>query len=433
MLSKKKYNLKVEKTSSLRGKIQAPPSKSYTIRAIICAGLNGKVKIFNPLYSQDTEAAIEALRRLGAIIKRSKGFLEVKGFRGLPYLKSASLNVGESATLLRLVLPVIALGQGRFRVNGKGTLLQRSNKPIAEALLSLGVNIKGKDRDFRLPISIEGNGRIPGGEVKVSAKMSSQTISSLLNVAPLAMQDTKIIVRDKAVSRPYIDITLDVLRQAGIKIRRQGYDNFFIKSGQKFKFKRGFTVGGDYSSAAFLITAGCLVASDLVISDMSKDKQGDRQIISILNSMGARIRQTKNEVRIKGPFELKGRDIDCGDTPDLVPVLAVAACFARGKTRIYNIGHLANKESNRITAPAGELRKLGARISLNSDNLTIEESTLGPGIVSGCNDHRIAMALAVAGIRAGGIVIKGVECIRKSYPRFVLDMKSLGAKLIVDE
>ena len=429
----KKYNLRVEKTQVLKGKLYAPPSKSYTIRALICAGLNGRVKIFNPLYSQDTEAAIKVLRKLGAIIKRSGDSLEVRGFRGRPSLKSGSLNVGESATLLRLVLPVVALARGRFLVKGEGTLLSRSNKPIAEALLSLGVSIKGKGGEFRLPILIEGKGQIPGGEVKVSAKMSSQTISSLLNIAPLARQDTKIIVRDKAVSRPYIDITLDVLRQAGIKVRRQGYDNFFIKAGQNFKFKRGLTVGGDYSSAAFLITACCLVESDVVISDMARDKQGDRQVINILNSMGAKIRQANNEVIIKGPFELKARDIDCGDTPDLVPVLAVAACFARGKTRIFNISHLAHKESNRIAAPAVELRKLGARVSLSADSLTIEESVLRPGIVSGCNDHRIAMALAVAGLKNGGILIKGVECIRKSYPRFILDMKSLGAKLILEE
>ena len=453
------YSLKVEKTSYLSGVIKAPSSKSYTIRAVILAGLDGRLKVFNPLYSDDTLAAIKALEVLGASIKKGNGFLDIRGFRGRPSLKKASINVGESGTLLRLVLPVIALGKGEFVVNGRGTLLKRTNKPIAQALLSLGVEIKGSDSDFRLPLTIDAKGKIPGGIVKVSGSLSSQTISSLLNIAPLAQRDTKIIAEGEVVSRPYIDITIDLLRQAGIKIvrpggsglpsdsqshqaeasglpsdsqsHRQGYGKFFVKSGQRINFKKDVIIHGDYSSAAFLIAASCLVKSDVTIIDLVKDSQGDRQIIRILNAMGAKIKHINNEVRIKGPFELKGIDVDCRDTPDLAPILTVVACFARGKTRIFNISHLAHKESNRIQAPAGELKKLGAKITAGSDTLVIEESALKPGVVSGCNDHRLAMSLAVAGLAVGGITISGAECINKSYPHFIADMQSLGAKFTI--
>lgn len=427
---RKNYKIRVEKALSLRGKIQAPPSKSYTIRAIISAGLNGNTKILNPLFSEDTIAAINALKRLGAGIKKGKNFLEVRGFRGVPTLKGAYINVGESGTLLRLLLPIIGLGKGKFFVQGRGSLLKRPNKPIAEALLSWGVDIRGKDSEFRLPVQINGKGAIRGGAIKVSARMSSQTISSLLTVAPKASRDVLIIVNGKAVSRPYIDITIDVLKWAGIKIHRRGYKRFSIKAGQIFRPKKDFLVHGDYSSAAFLIAACCLIKSDVVITDLVKDKQGDSRIIHILNRMGAKIQQSNNEVSIKGPFGLKGMDIDCADTPDLVPILAVAGCFAKGKTRIYNIGHLAYKESNRIQEPAAELKKLGAKINAGPDYLTVEESKLKPGEVCGCNDHRIAMALVVCGLRIGGITIKGAQCIDKSYPRFILDTKSLGAKIM---
>jgi 3-phosphoshikimate 1-carboxyvinyltransferase len=428
---KKDCLAKVEKAFYLKGRISAPPSKSYTIRAVIAAGLDARVKVINPLFSEDTLAAISALKKLGAVINKVGSFLQIKGFRGRPLLKNGRINVGESGTLLRLMLPIIGLGKGRFLIDGRGTLLDRPNKSIAEALLSLGLDLKGRGSDYRLPIAIDGKGHILGGTLKVSARMSSQAISSLLTVAGLAERDVTLMVDGNPVSRPYIDITLDVLKWAGIKIHRQRYKEFFIPAGQAFKPKKDFVVHGDYSSAAFLITACCLIKSDVVITDLVEDEQGDRKIIHILRRMGAKISHINNEVSIKGPFDLRGIDIDCSDTPDLVPILAVAGCFAKGKTRIYNIGHLAYKESNRIQTPADELRKLEARIMAGEDSLTIRESSLRPAEVSGCNDHRITMALAVCGLRIGGVTIKGPECICKSYPRFILDMKSLGAEIIV--
>jgi 3-phosphoshikimate 1-carboxyvinyltransferase len=427
---RKESLLKVEKTLSLKGKVKASPSKSYTIRAITCAALSGRVKIINPLISEDTRAAIGAFRRLGALIEKRGNALKVKGFGARPSLVG-EVNVGESGTLLRLILPIIALGKGRFLVQGEGTLLKRPHKAIAEVLLSLGACVRGKDSEFRLPLRIDGRGELSGGKVKVSGQMSSQAISSLLTVAPLAVHNVELVVKDKVVSAPYIDITLNVLKRFGIKVKRQGYKRFFISAPQSYEPKEDFVIHGDYSSAAFLITAGCLVESDITITDLVSDSQGDRNIIQILNSMGAKIIHTNGCVRIRGPFNLRGRDIDCSNTPDLVPILAAAGCFAKGTTRIRNIRHLAYKESNRIQAPAGELKKLGANIRVGADSLIIEESVLRPAVVSGCNDHRIAMALAVCGLRIGGIAIKGIDCVNKSYPRFIPDMKSLGARFII--
>ena len=428
-MSGKKFDLLVGRTHYLKGVIQAPASKSYTTRAIIIGSLGKRARIINPLICDDTLAAIKTWQRLGAVVKKEEGELEVKGLNGKIILKSNSINVGESGTLLRLMLPILALGKGRYTVDGKGTLLKRPNRPMAEALRSLGVGIEGRDEDFRLPITIEARGEITGGKVKVSGRISSQTISSLLNVAPFANEDITIIVEDKLVSWPYIDITIDVLKTAGIRVKEQGSRKFFVASGQKFKPKAEFFIHGDYSSAAFLMAACCLVKSDVTITDLVKDKQGDREIINILHKMGAGISYRDNSVRIKGPFDLRGIDINCRNTPDLVPVLCVLGCFAKGVTRIFDIGHLAYKESNRITSPTKELKKMGADIEMCSNGLIIKQSVLRPACVRSYADHRIAMALAVSGLRVGEVRIQDASCISKSYPDFILDFNSLGAMI----
>jgi len=215
-----------------------------------------------------------------------------------------------------------------------------------------------------------------------------------------------------------------------VRVERQGYRVFRVRKEQTLAPRTTFTVHGDYSSAAFLLAAAVLVKSDVTITDLVPDCQGDRRIVNILRAMGAKISVGKNSLRVRGPFKLRGVDIDCADTPDLVPVLTMLACFARGVTRIRNIGHLAFKESDRLARPAGELRKLGANISLGKDSLLIRPARLHGGRVSACNDHRIAMALAVAGLRIrDGLTITGFECVAKSYPGFLTDMKRLGARM----
>ena len=430
-MGNKPFNLLVGVSEGLKGIVKAPPSKSYTTRAIIIGSLSQKAKVINPLACDDTLSAVKAWKRLGADIKIKGGSLEIKGLAGKLNYKNRSINVGESGTLLRMMMPILALGKGRFVINGKGTLLKRPNKPMAQALLALGVDIRGRDKDFRLPIILESKGGIPGGIVKVDANMSSQVISSLLNIAPFIGKDTSVIIKDKLVSAPYIDITIDVLNNAGIKIQKRQGNRFFIAARQGLKPVLKFVVHGDYSSAAFLIAASCLVQSDVTIKDLVKDKQGDKEIVSILRKMGAKIIRQESSINIKGPFALKGVEINCRNTPDLVPVLCVLGCFARGVTHIRDIGHLAYKESNRIIAPVKELKRLGARISISNNDLVIRQSVLRSGHVDSWGDHRIAMALVIAGLKTGRVVIKNAGCISKSYPDFIKDLKLLGADLKV--
>ncbi|MFH1903734.1 MAG: 3-phosphoshikimate 1-carboxyvinyltransferase [Candidatus Omnitrophota bacterium] len=424
-----KFNLRVKKTLRIFGRIKASPSKSYTQRAIIIGSTNGKTKIFNPLYSQDTRNTISAFKELGVTIGEHKDYLTIKGFEGRPHFKDAfTFNIGENGTLLRFLSTILSLGKGEFIVDGNDTLRGRSNKTMVEALQSLGVDISGRGSNHRIPIKIKSEGILRGGKIEVDGQATSQVVSSLLTVAPFAEKDVTVTIKNKLVSRPYVDITLDILNWAGIRIKRTGYKVFKIKHGQRFSPKTELTIHGDYSSAAFLMAAGVLTESNVTITDLADDCQGDKKIIDILRRMGAKLDRNEDSVTIKGPFELKGIEIDCSDTPDLVPILTVLGCFATGTTRIYNIAHLIHKESNRITAPTGELMKLGAKISCTNNEITVQHSSLRSGRVSSCGDHRLAMALAVAGLRiSGGVTITNAHCIAKSYPDFVSHMKKLHA------
>jgi 3-phosphoshikimate 1-carboxyvinyltransferase len=423
--------MRIKKTKSLKGRLKAPPSKSYTHRAIIIGSLDGHTRIINPLFCDDTVATIKVMRKLGAYINRASGdvdCLNICGFDKNPKIRSKVLDVGESGTLLRIVLALVALAKGRHTVSGKGTLCQRPNKPIVDALRFWGVDISGKGREHKLPVKINSSGSLKGGGLTVSGRMSSQTISSLLIAASLAQEETTINIKDHLVSRPYVDITIDVLKWMGVKVVNKAYKRFQVYPRPLLKTRGDYIVRGDYSSAAFLMAAACLIPSEVTITDLVNDKQGDKAIINILRKMGAIIEHKNDAVRIKGPFDLRGVMVDCADTPDLVPILAVLGCFARGTTRIYNIEHLIYKESNRIAMPALELSKLGAKISFTRKEILIKNSALQSAIVEPHNDHRLAMALAVAGLRVG-LVLQDHSCVAKSYPNFFSDIRKLGAHL----
>ncbi len=428
IVNSKKYDLKVNRTKTLVGTIKIPSSKSYTHRALIIGSLAGNTIVTNPLYCDDTESAISVLTQIGFDIKKNGNKIIIKSSNKSDLTKKTKINVGESGTLLRLILSILATRKGEFIVEGKGTLLSRPNNAIVNTLKSLGTEICGQTEKQLLPITVKGNPDIFGGKISVSGKESSQTISSLIISSALSKKDTEITISDYLVSQPYVDITIDVLDTFGIKVINDNYKTFFIKGGQKFKNNIEYNIHGDYSSAAFIISAGCLIKSDIIIKDLVDDKQGDKAIINILNSMGAGIRKHDNDIKIFGPYKLHGINIDASNTPDLVPILTVLGTFAKGKTKIYNISHLAIKESNRIRTPCEELQKLGGKVKFTQDEIVVEHSNLTSGMLSSRNDHRIAMSMSVAGMVIGNLIITDAHVIHKSYPGFVKDMQNLGAK-----
>lgn len=423
-------NLEILNTRRLCGTVTAPPSKSYTHRAVMIAGLNGKTAIVNPSVCDDALNTVEVWKALGAEIERAGDRLLVSGFGGRPC--ASEVNVGEAGTLLRFLLPVAAMAGGRIRVSGQGSLLRRPNREIVGILRDWGVDIAGQGAEHCLPIEIAGAGGLRGGPALIDASRSSQTVSALLIAAPFAQQDVVLTISGRLVSRPYVDITIDALQWAGIEVERgwdeRGRERFCVEAGKHPAPRSEFVVHGDWSGAAFLMAAACLVESDIAITDLVDDRQGDRKIVGILKSMGADIEWDGNRVAVRGPASLRGVEIDCADCPDLAPVLTALACFAEGTTRICNAAHLAIKESNRLAEPAGQLNALGADARFADGEIVIKGRRPQPGKVSSCGDHRVAMALAVAGVGiGGGITIGGSDAIAKSYPGFVKDLAGLGA------
>jgi len=402
----------VRKTERLSGTVAAPASKSHTHRAIVSASLaEGKSAILNPLACDDTAATIEACRLFGAGIAAGGEALEITGFAGRPKVPKSDIHVGDSGTTLRLMAGIAALCDGAATLTGTPGLCARPMDPLLRSLADLGAKrSKSLRNDGCAPVCV--GGRMSGGATKLDAQ-SSQFVSALLIACPLAENDS-VIDADGVRSRPYVDLTLKHLERSGIKVWSRDGARFFVPGGQSYA-PADFAVPGDWSSAAFLRAAAIVTCSDIEVLGLdSEDGQGDRAF----SSMAEKI------------MSGNGTTLDLGDTPDLLPALAVVACCAEGETALGNVGHARMKESDRISAMCTELRKMGAEIEELPDGLLVRGSELKGAELDGHGDHRIAMALAVAGLAAEGeTIINNAHVISKSYPDFARDLAGLGADI----
>lgn len=427
--------LRVQPTAVLRGAVQLPASKSYSIRAFMVAACGGTSQIRYPSDCDDAKVAMRVARKLGAGIKRLKsGAWRVEAKARPPRL--SSINVQESGTVLRLLLPLVALYNQKATIDGEGTLKGRPNQFLTRTLRAMGVRIRGKGKEESIPIRISG-GILRAGKVRIEGSLSSQFISALLMACPQLNHPTRLTVKGgKMVSTDYITMTRQVLAKSGVRIRQDGARRYFIEGNQRFKGLKDFLVPSDYGLAAFLIAAALLNRSAVVLNGILRDDliQADRHVLPLLRKMGGRFQKTSKTIRINGPSSLKGGDFSLKDCPDLVPIMAVIALFARGKTRLHDIGHARAKESDRVSDLARELRKIGARIVEKKDEMLIYPR---PGYRSGClldphRDHRLAMSFAVLGTKLD-VRVKDIECTAKSYPGFVRDFKFIGAKVSIDK
>ncbi|MBI5159111.1 3-phosphoshikimate 1-carboxyvinyltransferase, partial [Candidatus Micrarchaeota archaeon] len=371
---------------------------------------------------------IEGMKAFGAKIKRVEGnALEIIGTQTLTAPKK-QINCKLSGSTIRFLIPIAALAKGKTVLSGKGSLLKRPMKPVIEALTQLGV--KAKSNNGFPPVEIEGKGRIEGGRIEISGDVSSQFVSGLLFALPLAEEQSTVKITTKLESKPYVEITLDVLNEFGISaIVDEEYREFIIPGKQEYK-AREYSVEGDYSSACFLLAAGAIAGGKVEVGNLrAESRQGDKKIIEILERMNARIKREGSACVVE-KSELRGVEVDVGDIPDMAPILAVLACCAKGKTRIYNAGRLRIKESDRLAAISSELKKMGARITEKQDELIVEESKLKGAVVESHDDHRIAMACAIAALCAEGkTTVKKAEAVTKSYPNFFEDLKKLEAEV----
>jgi len=422
--------LTLKPATILRGAVFLPASKSYSIRAFLIASRGGVSRIIAPSDCDDAKIAMSVARQLGAKVRRagkSAWIIEAKGNRA----GRGAVSVGESGTVLRFVLPLLPYHFKKVVVRGEGTLKGRPNHHLTRALRAQGMKIRGAGAGESVPIIFNG-GSLKGGALRIQGTVSSQFVSALLIACPQLPGDTVLtITGPKVVSADYIVMTEQVLKKSGVRTARRSARSIRIKGRQTFKGLKRFTVPSDFGLAAFLMAAGALNKSRVVLKGHLDRQlpQADGRIFAFLKKMGVRFKMTRSTIILKGPFKLKGGTFSLKDCPDLVPVMTVLAMFARGKTRLKDIAHARVKESNRISDLRRELLKAGAKIVERKSELII---TPQPRYKTGVlldphRDHRMAMAFCVLGTRIG-VRVKDIGCVSKSYPGFVKDFKRLGVK-----
>jgi 3-phosphoshikimate 1-carboxyvinyltransferase len=423
----------VKKAERLSGEVCAPPSKSYTQRMLIAAALsNGEGKVSNPLLSEDTEATLRAITALGAETKFEEHCWNIKGSAPLQNAK-APIDCGESGATLRFMIPIAALAPDPSTLVFKGSLERRPIEPLLKSLSDLGANTRFKKLGGKDAVFVEGGGII-GGQTSIAGNVSSQFFSGLMFACPMAKVETEIVLTTPLESADYVKMTVDVLEAHGVRL--EIYDNFkriVIPANQTYK-PRDCRVPGDFSSAAFLLAAAAITNSKVQVNDLdNKSAQGDKAVLGILKQMGVAGKVCENSVEIDGTgSQLEPLSINAKNIPDLVPVCAALACYAKGISKISGAQRLRLKESDRLSSLYLELRKMGAQIDVDASSLTVKgPCALHSAVIDPHNDHRIAMACSVAALGAEGeTTIQNAECVRKSYPQFFTHLRQIGAEIV---
>jgi len=406
--------------SCLKGKVEAPASKSLTQRAI-AAGLlaHGTTVIHDPSFCNDSLAAISIAEALGAMVSSDSKSITIQPrlLAGLP----VELHCGESGLALRMFSPVAALLSDHVSLTGEGSLLKRPVKMIDDALSQLGVTVK--TNNGLLPVTL--SGRLRGGRAVIDGSTGSQLLTGMLMALPLAGSDSEIEVINLK-SRPYISLTLELLADFGVTVENIGFSHFIIPGNQSYKSYE-YTVEGDWSGAAFLLVAGA-VAGEVKVSNLNnRSMQADMAIMQALRDAGCRVTVNVGGVMAE-KSELRAFTFDATDCPDLFPPLAALAARCSGTSRIRGVSRLEHKESDRAGAIAGVLSAMNIRSSVEGDEMLIDGGEVNSTVVSSQNDHRIAMMAAVMALTATGeVTIAGAEAVAKSFPGFYEAMTNLGA------
>jgi 3-phosphoshikimate 1-carboxyvinyltransferase len=425
--------------------VVAPPSKSLSHRAVIAAALaDGTSQLKGVLDSDDLRRTREALVATGCVIEEEGDVLSVRGRSDGPQGgRGVSLNMHESGTSCRLLTAVVVAGRGQFRIHGAPRLHDRPLGGLIDALAEQQVHFLYEAREGYPPVVLTTTG-LPGGEVHISLSESSQYLSGLLLAAPLARQPLTVnIVGDQVVSWPYVALTAQVMADFGVPCQieqlqrgqwrevsvanpgpvRGGETRFLVRPGSYRA--QPYQVEGDWSNASYFLAAGAIGPRAVAMTGLRRDSlQGDREILGILEAMGAHV-QWRDDVVTVSPSQLRGVDVDMGSCPDLVPTVAVLACFAEGETTISNVAHLRLKECDRLAAPAAELAKVGCVCEVRDDGLRLVPPAASPRPAQGNDvncatygDHRMAMSLSLLELAGLEVHLDDPACVGKSFPGF---------------
>ena len=408
----------IEPRACLDAAVRIPGSKSCTARALVMAGMTrGASLLMQPADCDDTARMIEGLDALGAVVKREDNGLRITG-GGLRAVNSP-VFLGNSGTAMRFLTACCGSIEGRTVLDGNARMRERPIGDLLDALRDWGVRAHGRAgiEGECPPVVIEGSAAF-GGEAHIRGSASSQYLSGLLMVAPAAKRETVLRVEGELVSKPYIDLTLGMMAERGVRVENDGYRLFRLAPGQDYA-PGVYEIEADASGASYFFAAAAVAGGRVRVTNLGvHSAQGDAQFPSVLARMGCIVEQTPEYIEVRSSGSLRGIDIDMNAMPDMAQTLAVTALFADGPTTIRNVANLRIKECDRISATAAELRKLGAHVDEQEDGLRVVPGTPRPARIGTYDDHRMAMSFALAGLRIPGVVILEPDCVAKTFPDF---------------
>ncbi len=424
-------SLEIRTRGPLSGVVRPPGSKSLTNRALVCAALaTGRSTLSGVLDSVDTRVMVDSLERLGIAVTCDwdSARLSLQGCSGRIPSSQADLFVANSGTSARFLAGMVSLGHGIYRIDGNERMRERPIRDLLEGLVQLGVQAQSVSGSGCPPIEVCCQG-IPGGKAKVRGDVSSQFLSGLLLAAPYANQPVELEVEGTLVSPPYVWMTLAVMEAFGLKssVERSpaGWPRRFAVPQGGYQ-GRDYAIEPDASAASYFFAAAAISGGSITVAGLSRASlQGDIEFVSLLERMGCRAEWGVDSVTVHGA-PLVGIDVDMNAISDTVMTLAAVALFAKGPTTITNVGHIRHKETDRIHALAVELRKLGAEVDEHSEGLRITPGNHRGAAIDTYDDHRMAMGLALAGLRIPHVVINDPGCTAKTYPHFFRDLESLS-------
>ena len=412
--------------SELKGKVSTPPSKSYTIRGLMGAALaRGESELIHPLSSDDTEAAINVLDKIGVRVHQEEDSWRIAG--GIFREPNVELFCGDSAATLRFMTAICSIIPGKCRLAAGPSLARRPVKPLVQALRQLGVDCSSQGEVA--PVMVRG-GRLKGGVTELPGDISSQFVSALLFVSPFAEEGVKIRLTTPLESKPYVLMTLECLKRFGINVEfPKTLDEFEIAK-QTYKPAK-YEVEGDWSSASYFLALGAVCGGVEVENLNSESLQGDKMMLNFLREMGALVEVNQNSVAVR-KSGLKAIRADLSDCIDLLPTLAVLAATADGVSEFIGIERARLKESDRAAVMKEGLERMGVKVVEERDRLTIFGSRPRGAVIDSKGDHRIAMAFSIPGSLIGDTVINGAECVNKTFPEFWDILESIGGELKID-
>ena len=415
--------------STLRGRTRAPPSKSYTHRAILAAGYGDGATVRNPLVSADTRATMRAVELFGGAVESTDGGTVVEGFDGDPAVPADVVDCANSGTTMRLATATAALADGLTVLTGDASLRSRPQGPLVRAIDQLGGRAESTRGNGRAPLVV--GGPVLGGSAAIPGDVSSQFVTALLMAGAVTDAGVDITLQTDLRSAPYVDITLEVLEAFGVSARQTGR-GFSVAGRQRYRADE-YAVPGDFSSVSYLLAAGALAGEAVTVTGVYPSAQGDQAIVDTVERMGGDLTWDREagELTVRGS-DLTGVEVSVADTPDLLPTLAVLGAAADGTTTITDCEHVRYKETDRVSAMAEALDRMGASVDEESTTLRVhgEKSDLQGVTVDGRGDHRIVMALSVAGLVASGTTtVTDPEHVDVSFPNFFDVLGGLGADI----